>query len=124
MDFLNIGTGELLFFALLAILLVGPRRAVELMQQAGRFTARVRQEWLSVQQDVVTEIETLRQETLGEIQPALEELQKAKQDMTAEAQALQRRALAEIQPNQEQPPGSRAIPAPAGMVGCGEDKAG
>jgi len=56
MDFLNIGSGEFVFLILLAILLVGPKRAVEWTQQASRFAARIRQEWLAVQRDVMREV--------------------------------------------------------------------
>ncbi|MBC7225988.1 MAG: hypothetical protein H5T61_01970 [Thermoflexales bacterium] len=73
MDFLNIGSGEFVFLILLAILLVGPKRAVEWVQQFSRFAARIRQEWLAVQRDVLKEVQALSQETASALQPALQE---------------------------------------------------
>lgn len=71
MDFLNIGSGEFVFLILLTILLVGPRRAVEWIQQASRFAARLQQEWRAVQRDVIREVEALKRETVEAIQPAV-----------------------------------------------------
>ncbi len=74
MDFFrNIGTGELLFLVLLAILVVGPKRAVDLLQQVGRFVGRIQQEWHAVQRDVMAEVRTLQAQTLDSIQPGLRE---------------------------------------------------
>ncbi len=69
MDFFNIGTGELIFLILLAILVVGPKRSVELAQQAGRFVRRLQQEWQAVRRDLLQEVHTLRQE----VSPFLDE---------------------------------------------------
>lgn len=73
MDFLNIGSGEFVFLILLAILLVGPKRAVEWVQQASRFAARLRQEWMAVQRDVMREVQALSRETTEALQPVLRE---------------------------------------------------
>lgn len=73
MDFLNLGSGEILFLIVLAILLVGPRRAVEWVQQANRFAARLQQEWRAVQRDVMREVQALQQETKRAVQPALQD---------------------------------------------------
>lgn len=93
MDFLNLGSGEFVFLILLAILLVGPKRAVEWVQQAGRFAARIRQEWLAVQRDVMREVQALSRETADALQPALQEVAKegqgVLQDVTQSVQALQ-----------------------------------
>lgn len=59
MDFLNIGSGELALLILLAILVVGPKRAVELAQQAGRFVSSLRRQWSAVQRDLTAEVEAL-----------------------------------------------------------------
>jgi len=59
MDFLNIGSGELVLLILLAILVVGPKRAVELAQQAGRFVSSLRRQWYAVQRDLTAEVEAL-----------------------------------------------------------------
>lgn len=93
MDFLNLGSGEFVFLILLAILLVGPKRAVEWVQQANRFAARIRQEWLAVQRDVMKEVQALSRETADALQPARQEFAKegrgVLQDVTQSVQALQ-----------------------------------
>ncbi len=62
MEFFNIGSGELLFLVLLAILVVGPKRSVQLMQQAGRLLARLQREWRTIQRDIMTEVQAVRDE--------------------------------------------------------------
>ncbi|HID88223.1 MAG TPA: hypothetical protein EYP52_00730 [Anaerolineae bacterium] len=62
MEFFNIGSGELLFLVLLAILVVGPKRSVQLMQQAGRLLARLQQEWRTIQRDIMAEVQAVRDE--------------------------------------------------------------
>ncbi len=93
MDFFNIGSGELFFLILLAILLVGPKRAVEWIQQAGRLAARVRQEWLAVQRDVVREVQALSRETTAAVRPILQEAaqetQGSLQDLAQSVRAIQ-----------------------------------
>ena len=63
MEFLNIGSTELLFLLLIAILVVGPRRAAELASQGGRLMARLRREWNSVRRDLMVEVASLERET-------------------------------------------------------------
>lgn len=94
MDFLNLGSGEFVFLILLAILLVGPKRAVEWVQQASRFAARIRQEWLAVQRDVMKEVQALTKETTSALQPALKEA-------TREGQALLQEVTKSVQPVQD-----------------------
>ncbi|MGD1994897.1 MAG: twin-arginine translocase TatA/TatE family subunit [Anaerolineae bacterium] len=65
MEFLNVGTGELLFLVLLAILVIGPRRTVELTRQVGRLLGRLQQEWRSVQRELMTEMRSLEEEATG-----------------------------------------------------------
>jgi sec-independent protein translocase protein TatB len=65
MEFLNIGTGELLFLLLLAILVIGPRRTVELSRQAGRLLTRLQHEWRNVQRELMTEMRSLEEEATG-----------------------------------------------------------
>lgn len=71
MDFLNIGSGELVFLILVAILVVGPKQALELTQQVGRFIARLRREWDAVQRDVITEMRELNREGSAPSQPSI-----------------------------------------------------
>ena len=87
MDFFNIGTGELVFLLLIAILVVGPKRAVELAQQSSRFLSRIQKEWRSVQQDVMAEVRTLQNETLGAIDPDLRDIAEGVQELEAELTA-------------------------------------
>lgn len=102
MDFLNLGSGEFVFLILLAILLVGPKRAVEWVQQASRFAARIRQEWLAVQRDVMIEVQALSRETADALQPVLKEVTEGRevfQDMQESLQGLQdaRREIISLQ---------------------------
>lgn len=103
MDFLNLGSGEVVFLIVLAILLVGPKQAVEWVQQAGRFAARIRQEWMAVQRDVMREVQALSRETADALQPVLKEVgqegQGAFQEVTQSVQALQdaRREITSLQ---------------------------
>jgi len=62
MEFFNIGPGELVFLVLLAILVVGPKRAVQLMQQVGRLLARLQQEWRTIQHDIMAEVRAVQEE--------------------------------------------------------------
>ncbi len=94
MDFLNLGSGEFVFLILLAILLVGPKRAVEWVQQVSRFFARIRQEWLAVQRDVMQEVQALSRETADALQPAL-------QEATREGQTVWREVRETVQSIQE-----------------------
>jgi sec-independent protein translocase protein TatB len=62
MEFLNVGFGELVFLLLIAILVVGPRRAVQLARQVGRFISYLQREWRKVQREIVTEVQGLERE--------------------------------------------------------------
>ncbi len=121
MEFFNIGTGELVFLVLLAILLVGPKRAVELVQQGGRLMARLRREWMAVQRDVLSEVQALKEETLGAVEPSLrEDLRR----VAEETKALEKEVQAIGRPAGSQAPrgkGEAPLPQP---VGPGEDMAG
>ncbi len=111
MDFLNIGSGEFVFLILLAILLVGPKRAVEWVQQASRFAARIRQEWLAVQRDVVREVQALSRETTDAVRPILQEAAQDAQGLSedwAESVRAIREVKKEVISLQEQ----MAVPEP------------
>jgi sec-independent protein translocase protein TatB len=71
MEFLNIGTGELLFLVLLAILIIGPRRTVELSRQAGRLLSRLQMEWRNVQRELMTEMKSLEDEVNTHVRGAV-----------------------------------------------------
>lgn len=96
MDFLNIGSGEFLFLILLAILLIGPRRAVELVQQVSRFAARLQQEWRSVQRDVLQELRTLQEETTQAVKPVLQEALQEGEQARREAQSALQEVVAGV----------------------------
>jgi Sec-independent protein translocase protein TatA len=72
MDIFNIGSGELVFLVIFAILIVGPRRAAELASQAGRLLTRLRREWYSVRRDVMAEVTALEKEVQLPQKPTLE----------------------------------------------------
>ncbi len=121
MDFFNIGTGELVFLVLLAILLVGPKRAVELMQQVGRLAARLRREWMAVQRDVLAEVEAIKKETLEAVEAPLgEDLRR----LAEETKALEKEVLATREAARLGVPGGAAVAPPPEAVGPGENKAG
>ncbi len=129
MDFLNIGSGEFLFLILLAILLVGPRRAAEWVQQATRFAARLQQEWRAVQRDVLQELRTLQQETTQAVQPALREAREAGARVRQETQGALEEVTVEAQEARERlravlPPVSPEIPPPSETLGGTDDLAG
>lgn len=71
MDFLNVGSGELILLLLLAILVVGPKRAAELLQQTRQFVVRLRREWYAVQRDFMAEVDAYREEGLSADSPRL-----------------------------------------------------
>lgn len=114
MDFLNIGSGEFLFLLLLAILLIGPRRAVELVQQVSRFAAHLQREWRAVQQEIAQEWRALQEETARAVQPALQEsaqirreAQNVLREVAAEAREVQEKMAMASSP---EPPGVSLSP--------------
>lgn len=115
MDFLNVGSGELVLLLLLAILLVGPKRAVEWVQQASRFAARIRQEWLAVQRDVIREVQAIQQGTADALRPTLQEIAQdtlAVQQEGAETVKSLQEVAREIRAFQEEVASLPQIPKP------------
>lgn len=116
MNAFNLGSGEFLLLIVLAILLVGPRRAVEWTQELSRFAARVRREWLAAQRDLMQEIQALQRETVNNLQPAVQEAIREGQVLQpegAEAERALRDISQEIRKFQEQvvhPPSSPLPP--------------
>lgn len=112
----NLGSGEFFLLIVLAILLVGPRRAVEWIQELSRFAARIRQEWLAAQRDLMQEIQALQRETVNNLQPAVQEVIREGQVLQpegAEAERALRDISREIRKFQEQvvhPPSSPLPP--------------
>ncbi|MFN3762017.1 MAG: hypothetical protein ACK4WK_02300 [Anaerolineae bacterium] len=111
MDFLNIGSGEFVFLILLAILLVGPKRAVEWVQQASRFAARIRQEWLAVQRDLAREVQALSRETTDAVRPILQEAAQDAQGLLKDG-AESVRVIREVKKEVISPQEQLAVPEP------------
>jgi Sec-independent protein translocase protein TatA len=125
MDFFNIGTGELVFLVVIAILVVGPKRAVALVQQAGRFAARMQKEWRSVQRDVMAEVEALKEETLGGAQADLhDELRDLELGVRAGLKSAQKETRAPRDPARKKTPAAAVDSTPRDIPGPTDDKAG
>ena len=57
MDFLNVGGLELLSLLALAVVLVGPQKAIELTTQIGKFVASMRRTLNSMKDDLQTQLD-------------------------------------------------------------------
>ncbi len=57
MDFLNVGGLELVFLLALAVVLVGPQKAIELTNQIARFVAGARRTINSVKAEIQAEVD-------------------------------------------------------------------
>jgi sec-independent protein translocase protein TatB len=84
MDFLGVGTGELLVIATIALIVVGPKDLPLMLHKVGRFTARMR--------GMASEFrasfdEMARQTELDELRKEIESLKDAKQIGLADVQA-------------------------------------
>jgi Sec-independent protein translocase protein TatA len=77
--FFNIGTGELMIIIVIAILVIGPKRMLELGQALGRLTRRGREIWSEVLKTIQTELQ--------DTQEAVEEIAAGGSDLTAEVKA-------------------------------------
>jgi sec-independent protein translocase protein TatA len=77
--FFNIGTGELMIIIVIAILVIGPKRMLELGQSVGRLTRRGREIWNEVMKTIQTELQDTKE--------AVEELAAGGSDLAAEVRA-------------------------------------
>jgi len=92
MEFLNIGGGELLVIALLALILFGPEDLAKMMRKIGEFARRTQQMWrqlsATVQEELdVSELEEAVAEvkaTTVEVQETLKEIGTSVQEVSAE----------------------------------------
>lgn len=75
----NIGTGELMVIIVIAILVIGPQRMLELGQALGRLTRRGREIWSEVMKTIQTELQ--------DTQEAVEEITAGGSDLAAEIKA-------------------------------------
>jgi sec-independent protein translocase protein TatB len=72
----NIGTGELMVIIVIAILVIGPQRMLELGQALGRLTRRGREIWREVMKTIQAELQ--------DTQEAVEEIAAGGSDLAAE----------------------------------------
>lgn len=77
--FFNIGTGELMVIIVIAILVIGPKRMLELGQSVGRLTRRGREIWNEVMKTIQAELQDTKE--------AVEEITTGGSDLAAEVKA-------------------------------------
>ena len=77
--FFNIGTGELMIIIVIAVLVIGPKRMLELGQSIGRLTRRGREIWNEVMKTIQTELQDTKE--------AVEEITAGGSDLAAEVRA-------------------------------------
>lgn len=77
--FFNIGTGELMVIIVIAILVIGPRRMLELGQAVGRLTQRGRRIWGEVMKTIQAELQDTKE--------AVEEIAAGSSGLAAEVKA-------------------------------------
>jgi Sec-independent protein translocase protein TatA len=119
MNFFNIGTGEFLFLILLAILLVGPGRTVQFLQQGRRLVSRVQGEWRAAQQAVEDEVKPVRDELLPVTEAIRQGTRKGMETLDQQFGALEREATTEARSLKQD-----ADQAVAELEALREDKAG
>jgi Sec-independent protein translocase protein TatA len=77
--FFNIGTGELMVIIIIAILVIGPKRMLELGQALGRLTRRGREIWNEVMKTIQAELQDTKE--------AVEEITAGGSDLAAEVKS-------------------------------------
>jgi Sec-independent protein translocase protein TatA len=77
--FFNIGTGELMIILVIAILVIGPKRMLELGQALGRLTRRGREIWSEVMKTIQAELQDTKE--------AVEEIAAGGSGLAAEVKA-------------------------------------
>ena len=77
--FFNIGTGELMIIIIIAILVIGPKRMLELGQALGRLTRRGREIWSEVMKTIQAELQDTKD--------AVEEIAAGGSNLAAEVKA-------------------------------------
>lgn len=99
MNFLNVGPWELMVILVIAILLVGPRRVVEIARTIGRVTAQMRKLSGEFMGTIQAELRATEQEARQVLENVVEEGQQPVASIPAEFQATEREtheALEEI----------------------------
>lgn len=83
MEFLNIGGGELLVIALLALVLFGPEDIVKMMRTIGKYARQARDMWSQFSSGIQQELQTDEiQEALSDTQATMAEAQEALKSLT------------------------------------------
>jgi Sec-independent protein translocase protein TatA len=77
--FFNIGTGELMIIIVIAILVIGPKRMLELGQALGRLTRRGREIWNEVMKTIQAELQDTKE--------AVEEIASSGSNLVTEVKA-------------------------------------
>lgn len=80
--FFGIGTGELMVIIAIAILVIGPKRLLEIAQTLGRLTRRGREIWNEVMKTIQAELQ--------ETKEAVEEVAESGSDLSAEIKATEK----------------------------------
>lgn len=91
MDLFNVGSGEFLVLALLALLLFGPEELIKLLRTLREYSYKARRAWLhfsaELEQDVLTdEVKAVLQETrvsVDELQQGWRDIQQDLEDSLA-----------------------------------------
>jgi sec-independent protein translocase protein TatB len=83
-SFFGIGTGELMVIIAIAILVIGPKRLLEIAQTLGRLTRRGREIWSEVMKTIQAELQ--------ETKEAVGEIAESGSDLSAEINATEKEA--------------------------------
>ena len=89
---MNLGAGEILLLALLALLLFGPKRLPEVGRQVGRALAEVRRVSREFEREVREVSEPFEREIRGVTDPFERELRETAEPLEREARELEREA--------------------------------
>ena len=88
-SFFGIGTGELMVIIAIAILVIGPKRLLQIAQTLGRLTRRGREFWSEVMKTIQTELQETKEAVVDEIA-------ESGSDLSAEIEATERETSAAI----------------------------
>jgi TatA/E family protein of Tat protein translocase len=88
----NLGAGEILLLALLALLLFGPKRLPEVGRQVGRALAEIRRVSREFEREVREVAEPFEREVRGVAEPFERELRETAEPLELEARDLEREA--------------------------------
>ncbi len=89
---MNLGAGEILLLALLALLLFGPKRLPEIGRQVGRALAEVRRVSREFEREVREVTEPFEREVRGVAEPLGRELRETAEPLEREVRELEREA--------------------------------